>query len=374
MVEIREVQGKRARRKFVKYPLKLYKGVEQYVPNFYGDDLNDWGPKNPALAYCESKAFLAYNENGEIVGRIGAIISHAANEKWGTKRMRFSQVDFIDDPEVSEALFNRVEEWAKEKGCDEVHGPLGFTDLDREGMLIDGYDVRSCFFTYYNYPYYNDHLEKLGYRKDVDWVEQRLDVDTAKDGYEYYKKIADFVLKHNNLHLAEVHKQKEYVNYIAKVFNLVNICYKDLYSTVELSEDQIQKYAKKFAPLIDPDFACFVLDDNNNLVAFGVLASSMEEALKKSKGKLFPLGWIGILRSLKKATSLDMLLVAVHPDYQKKGVNAILIEHAIRNALKRGVVFAETGPQLEDNEMVQAQWKAMGPYIHKRRRCYIKQL
>lgn len=373
MVEIKEVKTRKERKRFVDFANIMYQDVPQFVPSFYGDDLADWGPKNPALAYCERKAFLAYKD-GECVGRIGAILSHASNEKWNTKRMRFSQVDFIDDFEVSKALFKAVEDYALEKGCNEVHGPLGFTDLDREGMLVEGFEERSLFFTYYNYPYYNDHLVKLGYVKDVDWVEDKLYVKDAEEVQDQYRRVAEFSLKHNNLHIAKLNKQSEYPSYVKKFFNLVNICYSKLYSTIELTEEQINMYAKKFSPLINPDFVCFVMDEEENLIAFGVLAMSMGEALKKTRGRLFPTGWARVLRSLKKSKSLESLLVAVHPDYQKKGVNAILIDYILTNAIRHNIEFAETGPQLELNHDVRAQWKYMQPQTFKRRRCYIKKI
>ena len=201
MVEIREVRTRGELRKFVNYVNVLYKDVPQFIPAMYGDDLDDWNPKkNPAFDYCEAKCFLAWR-NGKIVGRIGAILSRRANEKWGLNRMRFSQVDFIDDPEVSAALFGTVEKWAAEKGCNEVHGPLGFTDLDREGMLVEGFDRRSCFFTYYNFPYYIDHLTALGYGKDVDWVENYITVPYDEKTLTRWQRLSDFVLRRYHLHI-----------------------------------------------------------------------------------------------------------------------------------------------------------------------------
>lgn len=373
MVEIREVKTKKELKKFVDFPNKMYKDVPQHIPSFYADDLHDWGPKNPARAYSESKAFLAYKD-GKLVGRIGAILSHAANKKWNTNRMRFSQVDFIDDYEVSKALFDAVEKYAKEKGCNEIHGPLGFTDLDREGMLVEGFEERSLYITYYNFPYYNDHLKKLGYAKDVDWVEHKIELAAAEKLLPKITKISNFVKKHYKVHIADLRKHSDYPVYFEKVFNLVNKCYGKLYGTVDLTDEQIQLYGKKFSPLCDPRFVVFLMDEHEEMVGFCCLNLSFDEALKKSKGRLFPFGWIGLLKGLKHGKSLDCLLIAVDPKYQDLGYNAVLLEHIIKNGLKEGVVFGETGPQLELNTKVQGQWKELDPKQFKRRRCYIKSI
>ena len=374
MVEIREVKTRSELKKFVDYPNELYKGVPQYVPAMIGDDLSDWNPKkNPAFSYCEAKCWLAWRD-GKIVGRIGAILSRRANEKWGLNRMRFTQVDFIDDPEVSSALFKTVEDFAREKGCNEVHGPLGFSDLDREGMLVEGFDRRSMFITYYNHPYYIEHMQRLGYVKDVDWVELLIDVPYDDYLVSRMDKLAERVMRSNKLHIAELKSRKDYKPWIEKVFQMVNTCYAGLYGTVPLDETQIKRYAAKFIPLINPDLACFVTDDQDNLVAFGVSAPSMAEALKKSRGRLFPLGWIGVLKALKTNDTLDLFLVAVAPEYQNKAVNAILMNHVLKGCHKMGIRKAETGPQLETNHKVQNQWNFFKTEQHKRRRCFVKKL
>lgn len=252
MVSIVEVTTKAQLRRFVDYPNQLYRGVPQFVPATYGDDLSDWDrQKNPAFSYCDARCWLA-ERDGEIVGRIGAIRSRKANEKWGTNRMRFTQVDFIDDPEVSAALFAAVEDWARELGCTAVHGPLGFTDMDREGMLVEGFDRRSCFFTYYNHPYYIDHMAALGYVKDVDWIEELITVPTDEKTIQRWEKLSDFVLKRNHLHIVEPKSRLAYLPLLKPFFDLVNVAYAPLYGTVDLTDEQIKKYASKFAPLINP--------------------------------------------------------------------------------------------------------------------------
>ena len=373
-VTVEEVKTKKELKLFVNYPNVLYKNCPQYVPSFYDDDMSDWDrTKNPAFDYCDAKCFLAYRD-GKVVGRIGAIISHKANEKWGKKQMRFSQVDFIDDYEVSEALFRAVEEYAAEMGCNEVHGPLGFTDLDREGMLVEGFDKRSMFITYYSHPYYIEHLSRLGYGKSIDWIENYLTVPDDSKMMEMLGKLANRSLERYGLHIARLKNRRAYEPYIQKVFELVNLAYAHLYGTVDLTEKQIKRYAKKFIPLINPDLVCFVLDKDENLVAFGVVAPSMAEAMKKCNGKLFPFGWMGILRALSVNDTIDMFLVAVHPDYQSTGINSILLHHVCKGCIKMGIRYAETGPMLETNTRIHSQWKMFSPVQHKRRRCFIKSL
>ena len=374
-VRIVEVLNKSQLRKFVDFPNILYRDVSQFIPAFYGDDLADWNrKKNPAFQYCEARAFLAYR-GSQIVGRIGAILSHAANIKWNTKRMRFSQVDFIDDPEVSEKLFAAVEEWAREKGCTEVHGPLGFCDLDREGMLVEGFDQPGLFITYYNHPYYITHLERLGYIKDTDWQEFQIQVPSRDDPtYQKVKRLAELLDQRGHFHKADISSSAGFKPYIKKVFQLVNSAYADLYGVVTLIPAQIDKYAEKFIPLVNPDYCCIVLDEKEELAGFGVCCPSPDKAIKKSRGRLFPFGWIGVLKALKKNTSVDLLLIAVRPELKGSGVNAIILDHIMDSCIRNGIKYAETGPQLETNFGINSMWKSFHPKQHKRRRCFVKTL
>ena len=375
MVEIREVTTKKQLKLFIDYPNHLYKDVPQYIPSLYADDLADWDrEKNPAFSYCDAKAFLAYRD-GEIVGRIGAILSRKANETWNTKRMRFSQVDFIDDPEVSAALFGAVEKWALEMGCDQVHGPLGFCDLDKEGMLVKGFSEKSLFITYYNHEYYNVHLEALGYKKDVDWVEMRIAVPQKNDpAWEKLHKISEYVLKKGKYHKADIRKRSGYKPYLKKVFSLLNEAYAHLYGVVELTAEQVDKYSEKFIPLVNPDYCCMVMDVNEEMAGFGVGCPSLGDAMKKSSGRLFPAGWISLLKALNKNTELNLLLIAVRPELQNTGINAVIIDHIMNSCIKNGIKYAESGPQLEANGPVISQWSSFASKQHKRRRCYIKNL
>lgn len=374
MVEIEEVKTHAQLRQFVEYPTKMYHDVAQYIPNTFDDDMQDWDrAKNPAFEYCDARCWLA-KRDGEIVGRIGAILSRRANEKWNTRRMRFSQVDFIDDAEVSDALFSTVESWAREEGCNEIHGPLGFTDLDREGMLVEGFDRRSCFFTYYNYPYYPEHLARLGFEKDVDWIENLITIPQDDKVFDHWERLSNRVKSRSRLHEFEAKTRLAYGALLPQFFSLVNTCYAPLYGTVELSDAQIKKYASKFAPLINPNLTCFVMNEKEEMIGMGVAAPSIASALKKSDGKYFPFGWADILHSFFKNDTIDLLLIAVRPDYQKLGVNGIVINKILHGCRKMGIKYAETGPTLELNGNVLAQWKTFSIEQHKRRRCFVKKL
>lgn len=374
-ITVREVKSARDRHLFVSFPNVLYRDNPYYVPPMYADELADMNPrKNPAFSYAEARYFLAFMGK-RIVGRIGAIYSTRANERWGTHRMRFTQVDFVDDARVSKALFEAVEAFAREKGCLEVHGPLGFTDLDREGMLIEGFEEKSLFFTYYNAPYYKEHLERLGYSKDVDWIE--LNVSRTEENTktaELLAKLSARALKRHALRIVKVRHNREFAPYIERAFALVNRAYAPLYGVVPLDEVQIRHYAKKFVPMIDPDLACLVEDSEGNLIAFGASVRSLSDAFRKTGGRLFPFGWIPTLKALKQGNEINLLLIAVDPAYQGTGVNAVIINHILENAWRVGVMCAETGPQLELNDKVIDQWKIFPSRQHKRRRCFIKQL
>ena len=373
---IKEVTTKADLRRFVDYPNVLYKDVKAYIPAIFEDDMDDWDPKkNPAFSYCEARNWLALRD-GEVVGRIGAILSHRANETWNTRRMRFTQVDFIDDYEVSAALFAVVENWARAKGCNQVHGPLGFCDLDREGMLVEGFDERSMCITYYNHPYYNDHLAALGYGKDTDWVENLLTLPDASDeNAQKLSKLSERLLQRGKYHKVPLKSKKDITPCLfEQVFELINKAYAPLYGVVEISDNQVSKYAEKFMPVLSPDYICLVMNEQEEMVAFGACIPSLANALKRSHGKLFPFGWYHVLRAQKNTDALDMLLIAVDPQLQGRGLNVIVMDHILKGAQKNGITLAETGPTLETNDKVQSQWKFFEHRQHKRRRCYIKDL
>lgn len=374
MVSIIEVTDKAQLRRFVDYPNELYKDVPQFVPATYGDDLSDWDrSKNPAFEYCDARCWLAMRD-GEIVGRIGAIHSRKANDKWVPTACALPRWISLTTRRSPPPCSARWRPGRRSWTAPPVHGPLGFTDMDREGMLVEGFDRRSCFFTYYNYPYYIDHMAALGYVKDVDWIEELITVPEDEATIQRWEKISDFVLKRHRLHIHEARSRLSYLPLLKPFFELVNLAYAPLYGTVDLSDRQIKKYSAKFAPLINPNTTCFVMDENDRMVAFGVGAPSLASALQKHRGRLMPTGWIDVLKAFHRNDTVDLLLIAVHPDYQKKGVNAIILSKAMKGCHKLGIKQAETGPMLELNDKVQSQWKDFQAEQHKRRRCFIKQL
>lgn len=374
-IRIVEVNTRAQLKAFADFPNKLYKDAVNFVPATFSDDISDWDEKdNPAFEYCEAKPFLAYRGH-EIVGRIGVILSHKANEKFGQKRVRFSQVDFIDDMEVSKALFKTAEDWAKAHGCNEVIGPMGFSDMDSEGMLVEGFDREGLFFTYYNHPYYLEHLTALGYEKEVDWIEYRIDVpEKGSEQAKHLEKLSNFVARHEKLHFHNVKSRTELKPLVKAVFNLANEAYAELFGTVDFTDKQISRYAAKFMPLIDPKFTVFVMNEQNEMVGFGVSAPSLSKAFKKSNGRLFPIGWAYVLHDLKVNDTLNLFLVAVRPELQKKGINAMLMYKILQSCNEMGITHAETGPMLESNEKILAQWKMFDKEQHKRRRCFVKKL
>ena len=370
-ITIREVQTRKDLRRFINFPFTLYRNNRYWIPPLLMDELNTLDPKkNPAFEHCRVKYLLAESD-GRLAGRIAGIINDKYIEKWGQKNCRFGWFDFVDDIEVSGALLKAVESWARENGMTAVHGPLGFTDMDREGMLIHGFDELGTMATLYNHPYYPQHIDSLGYGKDIDWVE--FEVKTPKEIPEKVLRLQKLVLQRTKLRVVD--SKKKYMRpYARKMFNLINETYKDLYGFVTLSDRQIQVYIDQYFGIIHPDYVRFIVDAEDNLIAFGIAMPSLSRALQRSKGRLFPFGFIHLLWALKFPRYIDMLLVAVRPDYQARGIPAILMNEMTRNAMKSGVISAETNVELETNIQVQAMWKHYDARQHKRRRCYIKTL
>ena len=329
---------------------------------------------NGAFEYCDVKFFLAY-QNSEVVGRVCAIHSRKANEKWDTRRMRISRLEFIDDMSVSAALIGAVEGWAKELGCNEVHGPIGFTDMDKEGLQVEGFEYDGMSITYNNYPYFKDHMEALGYEKATDWIEYRIYIPEKGDSAcEKLDRLSDIVLSRTKLKLYSIKRISQAKPIISQLFTLLNECYKNLYGMVALSDTQAKQYYSKFSALLNPKYAKFIVDENNKLVGFGLAAPSMNAPLRKHNGRLFPFGFIDVLKTIKGADILDLYLVAVHPNYQKSGLPAVLMNAVLKSAQEAGVKYALTGPELETNAQVQSLWKFFNTEYLKRRRCYIKNI
>lgn len=371
---IKKVADKKDLKAFIRFNYELYKNNPYAVPDLYDDMLNTFSPKkNAAFEFCESDYFLAY-QDGKLVGRVAAIINHRANETWNKKEVRFGWIDFIDNPEVSKALLQEVERWGKSKGMTEIVGPLGFTDMDAEGMLIEGFDQLSTMATIYNYPYYPQHMERLGYEKAADWVEFKLTVpDRLPDKFV---RIAEIIMQKYNLKIKKLKNRKEIeqYNYGQKIFDLINEAYAPLYGYSKMTQGQIDQYVKMYLPMLDLRMVTLVEDAEKNLVAVGISMASMSEALQKAKGKLLPFGWFHLLKALfvKHSKTLDLLLVAVKPEYQSKGVNALLFYDLVPIYQKMGFKYGESNPELEDNKKVQAQWSAFESELHKRRRAFRK--
>jgi hypothetical protein len=371
-ITIKEVTTPKELENFIKFPYLLYKGNQYWVPPMLLDEKKVLNKnKNPAFGFCGVKLWLAYKD-GKIAGRIAGIINRRYIEAWKNNYARFSYIDFIDDTDVSKALFDAVEKWALENKIEKIHGPMGFTDFDPEGMLVEGFEELSTFGAIYNYPYYVKHIEKFGYIKDVDWIE--FQVKPPEQLLEKVDRIAAIVCKKYDLKILHVKKAKELLPYGKEIFHLINRAYKDLFGFVQLSEKQIELYIKEYFGFIRPDFVPVVLDNTNKIVAFGITMPSLSKALQKNRGRMFPFGFISMLKAMKNNDMADLYLVAVDPQMQDKGINAILINETNKIFIKNKITLVETNRELETNLKVQAQWKDMDARQHKRRRCYIKDI
>lgn len=359
---------------YVKFAIDLYKDNDCYIPPLIFDDVDTLLPsKNPAFDFCEAQSFMAYR-HGKPVGRITAIINSLVNEKTGRKEARFGFVDFIDDPEVSSALFSTAEQWARDHGMTEIIGPMGFSDMDHEGMLVEGFDEMGTMATIYNYPYYRTHVEGLGYKKDTDWVEYRVTVPEKVP--EKMTRIAEIVLKKYNLRILKYTSPKKIKeDYGHALFHLINEAYANLYGYCTLSERQIEYYIDMYLSILRLEYVSVVVDEKGELIGVGISLPSLSEALRKCRGRLFPTGWYHILKAMKGHNDvIDLLLIAVKPEYQSKGVNSIFFYDLLNLYIKNGIKFAETNLELESNSQVQSQWDYFEKRQHRRRRAYRKKL
>lgn len=378
---ISTVKDKKELKDFIRFNYEMYKDNPFAVPDLLEDTLDTFNPrKNPAFKFCKAEFFLARRE-GKIVGRIAAIINTRANEKWNRKYVRFGWIDFIDDIEVSEKLLKAVEDWGQKQGMTHIVGPMGFTDLDLEGMLTEGFDQLSTMNSIYNYPYYPKHMEKLGYEVEVKWVERKVFV--PKNGHEAnnskYFKVAELVKKRYGFRMKKFNSKKEIKEsgYIQKVLGVVNKAYANLYGYSEMNEEQMNTYADLYLQFLDKRYLGVVENAEGEVIGMGVCITSLSRAVQKAKGKLFPFGWYHFAKTLwfnKKPQILDLLLVGVLPEYQDKGANALIFADIIPEAMKDGYEWAETHHQLEDNLPSQTQWKNLDCEIHKRRVAFGKDL
>ena len=374
-VEIKEVSSPKEMKTFIRFPEKLYRDNKYYVPSLEYDVLDTLSPeRNPAYDFCDAKLYLAYKD-GEVAGRVAVIINHRANEEWNHKEVRFGWYDFIDDYEVSKALMDKVEEFGRAQGMDTVVGPLGFTDFDPEGMLVDGYDRLCTMALIYNHPYYVTHMEKMGFEKDNDWIEFRIEL---KDGLpEKFSRVAQIVAKRSKCHVRPLTKKmlKE-EQYGYKVFHLINECYKDLYNFTILTDKMIKKYMEFYLGLLPLKYVACIENEQGELVAFGIIMPSLARALQKTRGKLLPFGWFTLAKAMywKYDDTMEMLLVCVRPDYRDSGINSLLFTDLFQRAVDDGFKYAETNAIMETNSKNIAQWTLFPGECKKRRRSYKKAL
>lgn len=373
MVKIVKVENQKQFKAFIKFPFKLYRDNPYWVPPLISDEKFTLDKtKNPAFEYSEAELWLAYKD-GKLAGRITGIINHSYIEKWGKRYARFGWVDFVDDYEVSKALFDTVEAWAREKGLEGVHGPLGFCDLDKEGMLVEGFEEMGTFITIYNHPYYMKHIEAHGYAKDAEWIE--IDITLPKE--DTAGKISALAAKAKEkygLSVVTLKKSKDVIPYIPEIFELLNRGYEHLYGVVPITDKQVQCYVKQFFSFLNMDYISIVKSADGKIAGFGIIIPSLSEAVKKSNGRLFPLGFLRFLRAIKKNDVLDLYLVAIRPELRAKGVPYVMLDELTRNAIRNGVVRAIASPELETNHAVHSMWRNYDTRIHRRRRCYFKQI
>ncbi|MDE6121547.1 MAG: N-acetyltransferase [Muribaculaceae bacterium] len=359
---------------YIQFGIDLYEGNDCFVPPLISDDLKTLDPdRNPASDFCDSQSFMAFR-NGEPVGAVTAIINKTVNEKTGRRDVRFGFVNFIDDTEVVDELFAAVEDWGRDRGMTHIVGPMGFTDMDHEGMLIEGFDQMGTMATIYNYPYYPAHMERMGYSKDVDWVEFRMPIPDAVP--EKHQRIAEIVSRKFGLKVLKFKSRKKLARrYGHAIFELVNEAYADLYGFSPLTERQIDCYIDQYLGMLRLDDVCIVVDSNEQLVAMGIAMPSMSQALRRSGGRMWPFGWYHLLKAIRGGTDVvDLMLVAVKPEYQSKGVNALIFADLIPAFKANGYKFAESNLELEGNENVQKQWEYFERRQHRRRRAWRKEI
>ena len=372
-VTVKEVTTKKELKAFVHFPNVLYRQNPYYVPQIESMDIDTLTPgKNHAFEVCEGKYWLAYDEQGKIVGRVAGIVNRRYNEKTGEKICRFGWIDFVDDKEVSKVLMDTVEQYAREKGMDTMSGPMGFLEFDAAGVLVEGYDKLPTAYGKYNAPYYEQHLVDLGYVKDVDYVEYLIKVPEVIP--ERYARMAELVSIKNSLHQAPFRKRSELEPYLDGVFRCLNSAYSKLHDFSELSPGQCDDLKKQFLVNINVDYVSIVLDADEHVVGFGVALPSLSKAMQKAKGSLFPFGWVHMLKALRQNDTIDLLLIAIDEKYKNKGVNAMIFDKFAQGITKNGVKYIESTRELEDNTSVQNLWRYLDHDLTKRARTYLKHL
>ena len=367
-VSVIEVKTTDQLKKFVRFPMDLYRDNPYYVPSFINDEINIWNPsENPAMQYSEAKQFLAYKED-KIVGRIAVMINHKEERELGISKVRFGWIDFTDDPEVSKALIDTAIEYAREKKISKIEGPMGFTNLDKAGMLTMGFDKLATMIGIYNHEYYPKHLENLGLTKEKEWVEFEIMFPDSLPEKIY--KFNELISQKYHLKVLRFKSKDEILQYVDAMFDLLDETYKHLSTYTPISDEQRKTYKEKYFKLIDKDFIVCIADENNHLISFAITMPSYSKALQKSKGKLLPFGWLHFLQAGKKNDRANFYLIGIHPDYQRRGVTSIIFKEIWDIFNKKGVKYLETNPELEENKSIQLLWQDYNPVNHKRRRTY----
>lgn len=367
---IKPVKSRTDFARFIKFPYKLYKGNRYWCPPMRMDERKTLdSKKNPAFDFCEARYFLAY-QGKELVGRVAAIINKTSNTRWNEKLVRFGWIDFIDDQEVSKALIEAVIEWGRTKGMTGIHGPLGFSDMDNEGMLIEGFEELATLASIYNYPYYPVHMEKLGFKRAADWVQIEMKVPPVP---EKIQRAAELIARKYNLKVLKAKTAKDFLPYAEKMWNTLNDAFDNLYGYTRLTKRQTDLYTKQYFPFINPDYVCMVLNEADDVVGFGICMPSLTRAMQKCNGRLLPFGWYYMMRALKSNEIVDMYLNGVRPEYLNKGVVSIYYNEIQKGFLKNHVKIVVTNPQLEDNKSAVSIWKNFETARqHIKRRCWIK--
>jgi hypothetical protein len=367
-IKVKQVLNSSDLELFIKFPMELYKGNPYYVPPLINEEKSIWvKEENPALQYSEAAQFLAY-KGKNIVGRIAVMINHKEEKELGIRKVRFGWLDFINDIEVSKLLINTAIEYAKSKGISKIEGPMGFTNLDKAGMLTKGFDKLATMIGIYNFDYYPKHMEQLGLVKEKEWVEFEINFpDTLPDKVEKFSRL---IAEKYELELVKFKAKKDILPLVDSMFKLLDDTYKNLSTYTPITEEQIKHYKEKYFKFIDKDYIVCIKDKSGSLISFAITMPSYSKALQKAKGKLFPFGWWHLLNAGKKNDRANFYLIGIHPQYQKRGVTAIIFKEIYETFKKKGVKFLETNPELEENASIQALWQDYNPINHKRRRTY----
>ena len=367
-IKVKQVLNSSDLELFIKFPMELYKGNPYYVPPLINEEKSIWvKEENPALQYSEAAQFLAY-KGENIVGRIAVMINHKEEKELGIRKVRFGWLDFIDDIEVSKSLINTAIEYANSKGISKIEGPMGFTNLDKAGMLTKGFDKLATMIGIYNFDYYPKHMEQLGLVKEKEWVEFEINFpDTLPDKVEKFSRL---IAEKYELELVKFKAKKDILPLVDSMFKLLDDTYKNLSTYTPITEEQIKHYKEKYFKFIDKDYIVCIKDKSGSLISFAITMPSYSKALQKAKGKLFPFGWWHLLNAGKKNDRANFYLIGIHPQYQKRGVTAIIFKEIYETFKKKGVKFLETNPELEENASIQALWQDYHPTNHKRRRTY----